>query len=826
MMGTLGIFSILGKCIFGSSGRQRCSFRPLIAAAMSCGMALTSFAVPAYASDAQELTFRYVSTEQLFADGVEVEEKCYYTDDYFKDSSYKYNPGLATMSLALSMSTFGSAEGYDDYSKKAENAKQLMRDIGMDTDSICANEWFDVKPTRDSIGAIVGHKHIVDGEDEYTLIAIAMRGAGYESEWASNLTIGAEGQHKGFTEAKEDVWEFLGRYISEQDISGSVKMWVTGYSRGGAVANLIGGEIDDLVTAADGRVDPVSFAGNDVQLTADGSDSPLPLAGNDVLRSGNGITFRKEDVFVYCFEPPAGRLIADASADANVSADANASDDANTSADANASADVNTSADANASADIYYADGFEDAYGNIFNIINPSDIVVHYGPAAYGFGRYGIDLCLPSKGLTEGFDAMEERIADIYNSIGSKEYIDSDFHMKKLDVSWRTVRKGKRILVTPRLVINDMANQMSQEAFISDYMTFLANDIIGGREKYADVYEDEIRELLGIVFGASQEQNQLFANSLAARAKNNVGTAARTYRNYMILRLLRGSADRTMLWQLLSDWLNTSLADAGFEDYDAETVDKAGKDLGALMSSLVLRRVNYFVTLMENIEGITQAHYPELCFAWISSMDDNYYPGAKTVFQNQDFGETRSIFAEQAEKYTAEKYTAEKSTDEMYMADWEAFDESGYGLTDWEAFDESEHGLTDDGAKAIDEADMIYKEEVGRNAAEVLDGQCNDGSGTDETGVKAADGSGTDETDVRAADGIETDVRAVDSIETDENDVRAADGIETGETGVKAADISESNKTADKKASVVKSIIKRLRGLKSRLTRNRLPYIK
>ena len=244
----------------------------------------------------------------------------------------------------------------------------------------------------------------------------------------------------------------------------------------------------------------------------------------------------------------------------------------------------------------------------------------------------------------------------------------------------------------------------------------------------------------------------------------------------MILRLLRGSADRTMLWQLLSDWLNTSLADAGFEDYDAETVDKAGKDLGALMSSLVLRRVNYFVTLMENIEGITQAHYPELCFAWISSMDDNYYPGAKTVFQNQDFGETRSIFAEQAEKYTAEKYTAEKSTDEMYMADWEAFDESGYGLTDWEAFDESEHGLTDDGAKAIDEADMIYKEEVGRNAAEVLDGQCND-------------------------------------------------GIETGETGVKAADSSESKKAADKKASVIKSIIKRLRGLKNRLTRNRLSYI-
>ena len=54
----------------------------------------------------------------------------------------------------------------------------------------------------------------------------------------------------------------------------------------------------------------------------------------------------------------------------------------------------------------------EDLYRNIFNILNPSDMVPRLPLAAWGFARYGRDLWLPEPG-TDGFDAefaaMEER---------------------------------------------------------------------------------------------------------------------------------------------------------------------------------------------------------------------------------------------------------------------------------------------------------------------------------------------------------------------------------------------------------------------------------
>ncbi|MBP5291907.1 MAG: hypothetical protein J6Y90_04755 [Lachnospiraceae bacterium] len=407
----------------------------------------------------------------------------------------------------------------------------------------------------------------------------------------------------------------MGQYLSEQGITGPVKLWITGYSRGGAVANLVGGELDNwsdmiAILGEKGFIDEQSEEAEAINYY---------VAGFDLLKNAD-ISFTKEDIYVYCFEPPAGRLISE---------------------DRTASAD-----------DTKVVQKNEEYYGNIFNIVNPNDLVIYSVPAAYGFGRYGIDLCLPVQGVTDGYDEMEEKVSEIYDDLDSGgEYLDEDFRMKKLDVRWKLARKGRWINVTPALVVNDMDNQMSQGAFLLDYMTFFAKDIVGSRQRYASVYEDELRELTGTIFGGTEEQNEIFAKSLAIRAQNHVGTAARTYRNYLLLRLLRGSADRTMLWQLVSDWLNTSMTDAGFEDYSPEIVDRAGKDLSPLMSQLVIRRINYFVTFMENIELIGWTHMPELCFAWLTSMDSNYFPGAEPVFDEGGFGKVMAALADQAGEY-------------------------------------------------------------------------------------------------------------------------------------------------------------------------------
>ena len=173
----------------------------------------------------------------------------YYKDAYFKKTGYQYNEQLATMSLSLALSAFGSLDVGTDYENKSNNAKNMLSEIGFT--AIKTNDWFSKKPSQDSIGVIAGHKKIKEAGKPYTLIALAIRGGGYESEWASNFTIGKDGDHTGFSQAGDQVLDFLKKeYIEVNGISGDIKLWITGYSRAGATANLVAGKIDEGVTLA------------------------------------------------------------------------------------------------------------------------------------------------------------------------------------------------------------------------------------------------------------------------------------------------------------------------------------------------------------------------------------------------------------------------------------------------------------------------------------------------------------------------------------------------------------------------------------------------
>lgn len=135
-------------------------------------------------------------------------ERCYYKDSYFNESSYNYNASLATMSLCFAVSAFGAGQ-VNDYENKSKNARYMLNSIiGVSDNTIETNDWFKTKPTTDSIGVIAGNKSIKVGEENYTLIAVAIRGGGYEKEWASNFTIGSSGQHVGFNTAKNNVIAF------------------------------------------------------------------------------------------------------------------------------------------------------------------------------------------------------------------------------------------------------------------------------------------------------------------------------------------------------------------------------------------------------------------------------------------------------------------------------------------------------------------------------------------------------------------------------------------------------------------------------------------
>ena len=205
--------------------------------------------------DLLEGVFGYRASNQLNKTSV-----YFYSDGYFEDAPETYNSSLSTMSLALAMACFNTKRTDFDlsmpqgsYSNLFRHVKVLMSDIGISDKDIYVNESFDIRPTEDTIGMIMGAKQIaIDGED-FILVPIAIRGGDYEAEWASNVTLGASGEAEGFSSASYKVLEQVEGYVKSNtsfDIStalnnGKVKFWVVGYSRGGAVANLCAKRLTD-----------------------------------------------------------------------------------------------------------------------------------------------------------------------------------------------------------------------------------------------------------------------------------------------------------------------------------------------------------------------------------------------------------------------------------------------------------------------------------------------------------------------------------------------------------------------------------------------------
>ena len=219
-------------------------------------------------------TFRYASGSQK-----DYGATFWYSDSYFAQSSYIYNPSLATMSMCMALSAFGSNETpANDYTDKSRNVRDLMGQMGF-TD-FETNSWFTLKPNADSIAAAISHKKITDESGaSFTLIAVAVRGGGYEQEWASNFTVGNDpSRHQGFNRAANDVLSLIQTYLNNHaDITGEIKLWITGYSRAAATSNLTAATLDK---------NPAYFGGN-VTLSTDG-------------------------IYAYCMETPMGTTDSDA----------------------------------------------------------------------------------------------------------------------------------------------------------------------------------------------------------------------------------------------------------------------------------------------------------------------------------------------------------------------------------------------------------------------------------------------------------------------------------------------------------------------------------
>lgn len=207
-------------------------------------------------------------------DDMETDHPCpfTYSDGYFTDTAYRYRQDLAAVTMAMCLAS-GNVADPERYREGPANLEDFFKQIGFS--GFEANADFVTRPGRNTFGVGIANKEIRVNGEKYTVIAVGLRGCGYYAEWAGDLNVGLEGEHTGFAICRDKALDFLQSYLAKHsEITGRIKLWCTGYSRGAAGANLLGGALDDMF-----------------------------MSGASV---GKNVTLSPKDMYIYTFEAPKG----------------------------------------------------------------------------------------------------------------------------------------------------------------------------------------------------------------------------------------------------------------------------------------------------------------------------------------------------------------------------------------------------------------------------------------------------------------------------------------------------------------------------------------
>ncbi len=203
---------------------------------LSAGVLISALPMSAIADEAEPVkavtgTFTYVTagSENALGEKYEQTDKFYYSDDFFSEPSSVMNEHLRTISADLALAAFGSL-GEDNAANAVDLLTKLEYNPEVDVQDV------EGEPTKDTIGSYI--TYTTTAEDK-NIIAVALRGSRYGAEWANTLRPGTEGDLEGLTEASQKVVERITAFCESREITAD-KIWITGYSRSGAVADLTG----------------------------------------------------------------------------------------------------------------------------------------------------------------------------------------------------------------------------------------------------------------------------------------------------------------------------------------------------------------------------------------------------------------------------------------------------------------------------------------------------------------------------------------------------------------------------------------------------------
>ena len=351
----------------------------------------------------------------------------FYSDEYFKHSSTEFDEHLATLSMMSSRYSMnpggpGSIDNDEYYYDQPLRLNYYLRAIGFINFS--ANEDYHSRTGLNTIGIGVASRQI----DDFTVISLTPRSGGYYNEWSDNVMLGkgdkSDMMHEGWYNAAKKAIDHLAYFIKNTNVNGKIKLWFSGFSRGGAVVNIAGALIDNYIE--NGTI-------------------------SDVL--GN-VTLNHDDLFVYTFEAPQG---------ANLN-----------------SKTVKSPKDK--------------IYNNIFNIVNPNDLVPKVAMHDWGFTRFGIDKYVSTEFFDpDNFKAYRETFKKFYTD----DFSGDDFTTYKgtTIADWIPFINGNTIFgtIAERVTeqIMDRTTKLNYDAnIVSNLFLETAVEVVGSRDDYVDKYQD------------------------------------------------------------------------------------------------------------------------------------------------------------------------------------------------------------------------------------------------------------------------------------------------------------------------------------------------
>ena len=218
--------------------------------------------------------------------GADDNDYFFYSDDYFRHRATAYNEHLATLSVHMTKYSQnpGNPNSVDDhnwYMDQSDRVNTFLYSIGFR--EFQANEDYRSRTAFDTIGLACASRVIKEGDNQFTVIACVVRSGGYFFEWENNVFLGtgenSDYMHEGWYNAALKQIAFIDDYIKMEKITGQIKLWMSGFSRGGAVTNLTAGLLDNKLTMDDRET------------------------RNHIYE---GVSLKREDILAYTFEAPQG----------------------------------------------------------------------------------------------------------------------------------------------------------------------------------------------------------------------------------------------------------------------------------------------------------------------------------------------------------------------------------------------------------------------------------------------------------------------------------------------------------------------------------------